>query len=275
MLYLPRTEKPDIGIPLDFSNDLTDALAVYYALNENAGGTPFDLSGNRNHGTWNGTGVHWAGGAAQFNLSDDYIDGGSDEILEFASGDDMSLLALVNPTTVAGGDNYSIMNRINSANSDHRNYCLRIDGTGVLDFHYRNSTSTGWHIWTSSAAVVVANKLQHVAITYTMATGSSLKAYVDGIPVAGSWTTGSGDIAPYTSGTQNFITGIIVSGSFEEFGGLMDQVSVYRRILSAAEITELASNPWILHEPILLPFEAAVGVLMPYYYRTLLQGDRL
>jgi len=240
--------KPGLGAELDFGHPLAQGLVGCWLMNEGSGNKVNDLSGYANHGTLV-NGPTWVAGdrgglAANFPAAatTSYIDGGASEGLEIVAGQSMTIIASVYPRVVSTGSHH-IVNRIDPAANDRRNYALRIEATGILGFHYRNVTNTAWNIW-KTGAVCVANAWQQLAVSYTMGTGATLRTYRNGQNVAGSWTTGTGNEAPYTTGAQNIAIGLIVHTAIEPFNGLVDTVAIYNRALSATEIAELYSQPF-------------------------------
>ncbi len=71
------------------SADIADGLVGYWPLDEGAGTTTSDSSGNGNDGTLNlpGWGSGKFGGALDFDGTDDYVDCGNSSILYFGTGD--------------------------------------------------------------------------------------------------------------------------------------------------------------------------------------------
>ena len=63
------------SIPAD---TFSRGLVAYYSFDEGSGEVAYDASNYQNHGTWSGTGSHWATGkigtAGQFNGVDDYVE---------------------------------------------------------------------------------------------------------------------------------------------------------------------------------------------------------
>jgi hypothetical protein len=83
------------------------------------------------------------------------------------------------------------------------------------------------------AATLALNTWTHIAVTYTNAAAGTMQFYINGVP-SGAAVTGTGLIAN-TNGAIRI--GGNNSSLNEFFSGLIDEVRVYNRALSAAEIT--------------------------------------
>lgn len=82
---------------------------------------------------------------------------------------------------------------ISKKSGNPTNYGLRTQTTtGNLVFYYYSGSS---QVWTSTNSIGAVGQWHHVAVTYTFGNGASLKAYVDGVQITGSWTTGNGNNA--------------------------------------------------------------------------------
>ena len=186
-------------------------LALSYALNEGSGTTTADSSGSNYTGnlfnaSWTTAGKF--GNALAFNGSSSRVR----STANVALGTSFTLQAWVfNPSnaqyetilTVGGNrDLYLANGQIGFYN-----------GTGDWLFGSPISTST-WH---------------HIALTYD---GSSLRAYLDGVQQGTAQQTALSSVsAPVQLGAL-----IVGSSNTDWFGGTLDEVRVYNRALSQAEI---------------------------------------
>ena len=109
--------------------------------------------------------------------------------------------------------------------------------SGHLEFGF-SPQPTGSDVWIDTVEPVIAqNRWSFVAVTFTYGTGEKPIIYVNGRPVAvGSWQ-GSGDQAnlPNTYPDPLYIGRSIDAGWF--FGGVMDEVKLYNRVLTPEEIS--------------------------------------
>jgi PKD repeat protein len=192
-------------------------LVAAYGLNEGSGSSVADVSGNNNKGTLT-SGVTWTtqgkfGKALVFNGFSGRVDIIDAPSLRLTTA--MTLEAWVNPTTVSsawrdvvykGNDNYYLMaTSSQSSVPAGRVGANRAYGTSPL------ATNT----WT------------HLAVTYDHAT---LRLYVNGVQVSSVAYTGN----ITTSANPLQIGGDSIYGQY--FQGLIDEVRVYNRALSQAEI---------------------------------------
>jgi hypothetical protein len=106
-------------------------------------------------------------------------------------------------------------------------------GVGNLFANLKDIAGNDHYIF-SEDGLITANHFQHVALTYDKTTGMAA-LYRNGVEVANQ---NLGIFAPQTSSDLYF--GIRVTGPFSElyFKGKMDEVGIYNRALSAAEIHE-------------------------------------
>ena len=195
-------------------------LVAAYAFGEGNGSSVADSSGNGNTGTianatWTTAGKY--GNALMFNGVYAWVTVNDAAPLHLTSA--MTLEAWVNPSTVnaawrdviyKGNDNYYL-----SATSASQSGSPAGGGAfGSITELY-------------GTAALATNVWAHLAVTYD---GSALRLYVNGVQVSSVAQTGS--LA--TSGNPLQIGGDSFFGQF--FNGIIDEVRVYNRALSAAEI---------------------------------------
>ncbi|HYH01113.1 MAG TPA: LamG-like jellyroll fold domain-containing protein [Terriglobales bacterium] len=198
----------------------TPGLVAAYGFNEGAGNSITDVSGNGNNGTisgaiWNTSGRY--GAALSFNGSTSRVNVPDSSSLDLTSG--MTLEAWVRPSSV----------------SSWRTVLLKEQSGGLVYGLYANSNSNrpSVHIYTSNEDDIRGNTRlglntwTHLAATYD---GTVLRLFVNGTQV--SSRTFGGSIL--TSAGALGIGGNSVWGEY--FSGLIDEVRIYNRALTAAEI---------------------------------------
>ena len=195
-------------------------LVAAYGFNEGSGTTANDVSGNGNNGTISGatwTSLGKYGNALNFNGTNARVTVGNAPSLQLTSG--MTLEAWVYPTTLSsswrdviykGNDNYYLEG---TSNNSGRPSAGAIFG-GVYGQVYGPNALT-------------ANMWAHLAATYD---GVMMRLYVNGVQVASRAQTGA--IATSTNALQ--IGGDTIYGQY--FAGRIDEVRIYNRALSAAQI---------------------------------------
>ncbi|QDT25032.1 hypothetical protein Enr10x_03260 [Gimesia panareensis] len=187
--------------------------------------------------------------SAQFKAGDGFlrvVDPGENSPLDFAAGDGMTLEAWVNPHTIKAGRFFYIIgkgrtNRKGVAR-DNQNYSLRLTGSEISFLFCTQPEKKGdkptYHRWTSTGAGISAQSWHHVALTYTFSKKKSLQAYVNGQPVKGKWDVGGDTERPPVVDNDEVWIGSSMGGSlYSSFDGFMDELAVYRKVLSAKQIT--------------------------------------
>jgi len=107
-----------------------------------------------------------------------------------------------------------------------------ISGSEYLEFAFR--TVSDQIIRTTNT--IPSNRWQHVVITYNDAQ-NSIRMYIDGVSQSTTVVSGNPENTSLTPNSQNVRIGFTITG--EEFSGLIDDVHIYNRALSAAEIKRL------------------------------------
>ncbi len=209
----------------------TNGLVGYWNLDEGTGTTALDLSGNGNGGTLV-NGPTWVNGqisgALSFNGTNNYTNVGSPSngSLDFGTGD-FTLSAWINlPTTPAANE-----------------WVFAKGGSGTVGYNIYISTSNkfncsiqatgGSNQSLSGNTTLAVGSFKYVACVFSRANG--IYGYLDGVFNA-STTYASGNTNSVTN-SSNFRIGSYSSGNY--FSGLIDDVRVYNRALSAAEIQAL------------------------------------
>lgn len=202
----------------------TYSLEAYFRFDEGTGTLTADASGNGHDGTLNGTAwaVGQAGSALQF-------DGAASNVsCALASG----LPANNANQTVSWWMNYpSVPSSVQAV------VCLTNPSAGsAIQTGFRNGQVTVWN-WggntLTSAAAPSANMWHHFAYTFD---GTTHSLYVDGSLVNTS-TAGAQGAAP------SRLDFGLTPGWGEYYSGLLDEVRIYSRRLSAGEIAALAQDP--------------------------------
>jgi chitodextrinase len=206
---------------------LPQGLVVGYSFDAGSGTSVSDLSGNGNVGTivgasWSAQGRY--GGAMLFDGSSSTVRVASSSSLGLSSG--MTLSAWINPAASQSGWR-TIVQRETDAyflNASNDTGALRPSGGATL---------SGTTRWVSGPTASPVGSWTHVALTYD---GAILRVYVNGTQVA--TLAASGTIQ--SSSSPLWIGGNSPYGEY--FNGLIDDVRVYNRALTQAEIqTDMAT----------------------------------
>jgi hypothetical protein len=212
--------------PLDYGDP---SLVGYWTLDEGSGSTVYDYSGNNATGSWQGTlGSQWASGrvgnrAGNFNGSDNYVDVGNSSIIEPTSAGTYS--AWINPVPNC---NPTMGWGVVMANED---VYWDLNGVGIL---CDDSGGIGLEISNASTYIDTPPYI-YSPNTWFLVTGtwngSMVDLYVNGALVESTPQT----IVP-TPLYHTFIGTDPYMPINGPFGGMIDDVRIYNRALSASEI---------------------------------------
>ncbi len=200
----------------------SDGLAAAYSFNENTGTSAGDNSGNGNGGTLSG--ATWTasgkfGSALSFNGTSNIVNVADSSTLDLTSA--MTLEAWVYPTALA-----SWRTVLFKENASTHVYVLYANKNVAVPATYALIDGDMYTVPGSSALPL--NTWSHLASTYD---GSALRVYVNGTQVASGTVTGSIEAS---TGSLRIGGNSIWS---EYFSGRIDEVRIYNRALSAAQIT--------------------------------------
>ncbi len=198
------------------------ASSAAYGFNAGSGSSVADSSAAGNTGslsgaTWNAAGRY--GSALSFDGVNDWVTTPDASSLDLTNA--MTLEAWVRPSALGGWRTVVLKERTGGVV-----YALYADQAGgrplgeVYNGSERNATGT---------AALPLNTWTHLATTFD---GAVLRLYVNGVLAAS--TSGSGAMAASTGVLR--IGGNSIWG--EWFAGLIDEVRVYNRVLSAGEIQQ-------------------------------------
>ncbi|HZY85889.1 MAG TPA: LamG-like jellyroll fold domain-containing protein, partial [Gemmataceae bacterium] len=209
-------------------------LVAAYGFNEGTGTTVTDASGNGNTGTiagatWTTAGKY--GNALSFNGTNSWVTVADAASLHLTTG--MTLEAWVNPNSFTGWSCVLLKEDANDLA-----YALYADNHGndtggprvpVVSVRQNSTTS-----WTGGTAQLPLNTWSYLSATYD---GSTLKMYVNGALATSLALTGPINV---TSGALR-IGGDSIWGEY--FSGLIDEVRVYNRALTQAQIQTDMNTP--------------------------------
>ena len=180
------------------------------------------------------------GSAYSYDGSDDHIIISDTGNLEFTTGDNITISAWVYTNSQ---DVKRVI--IAKGRTSRRDYELSITDKNNLEFSYI-ATDDSLQRYSLDDALNT-NTWYNVVAVNSFGDGSSIKLYVNGVQVSGSWRDGDGSKTPYTTGYDLWIgSGLGDDESpTSSFSGTIDDVIIQRRILSDAEVLALydASNP--------------------------------
>jgi hypothetical protein len=217
------------------NNSALPGEVASYSLDEGSGATVNDSSGNNNQGAV--ANATWAAGhfgnALKFNgATNSMVTINNSSSLALTSG--LTLEAWVNPSTLASADSGWVA----AIAKDHQNSSNDI----AYALYAANGTGTppalhlligGHDVGVQGTSVLALNTWTFLAATYD---GTTMRLYVNGSQVATRSQTGA-----ITTTTDPLRIGGDWSG--EMFTGLIDNVRIYNRALSASDITSDMNTP--------------------------------
>lgn len=213
------------------SPSLSVGLVAHYALDETSGTTAIDSSSNSNNGTLIGGSTRVDGyigiGAIDFAADFDRVEVADNTALDFGSGDFSTSFWFNSGFPPAA--NARLIGQADGANG----WVIFSDNAGDLNFLVLGSTTST----TVSVNGLLDNTWHHLT---AQRSGNSFEVYIDGSLVS-STTANVGTVTstePLMLGTSTAIS--------SEYDGLLDEVRIYNRALSTAEIGELAAPPLVV-----------------------------
>src|SRR3989344_8401527 len=225
--------------------NLYNSLEGYWNMNESAWTVDCsttsvkDLSVNANNGKSCPTSTGPAGGATgkygnggSFDGSNDYVDGGNGSSLP-TSGD-ITISAWINATTLTGQDVRTIAAKGNWV-SDGWEFFIPSVAPNVGQISFYTAQSGAAQVTSSAVSEISTGQWYHVVVTRT---GAVAKIYKNGVDV----TVTSGTHINPTTNTKSITIGSRSGADAYWFNGSIDDVRVYSRALSAAEVTQLYSD---------------------------------
>ncbi|MDH5641349.1 MAG: Ig-like domain-containing protein, partial [Nitrospira sp.] len=224
------TVAPDANGNLTVTIQFTEPLAIqalssnglvsWWRADGNADDSQDGNAGSVQNGAAYAMGVD--GQAFQFDGVDDYVQIGAKPNLVVTNAATIS--AWIRPTGVMSG-NGVIVNK-------EGEYQIAIFPDGTLRWALAN-TNPGW-VWINTGAVVSLNQWTHVALTYEAGTA---KTYLNGMLV--HTYAGAGNIGDVNTSMNDFRIGGRQGAASSVFQGLIDDVRVYNRALSGAELASV------------------------------------
>jgi hypothetical protein len=218
-----------VAVTLTVSPAGSANLVGAWGFDETSGATAADSSGQNNPGTITGA-THVAagkfGGALSFNGTSNLVTVADANSLDLTTG--MTLEAWVQPTALGSLWRCVILKEQPSSLI----YALYAgDGLGRPATDVFTTADKGF----SGTTALTLNSWVHLAATYD---GTTQRLYVNGVQVATKATTGAIKVS-----TGALRIGGDTSWSNEWFAGLIDEVRVYNKALTAAEIQADMTKP--------------------------------
>ncbi len=226
-------------------------LVAYWSMEDCRGSKATDSSGRGNTGTitnfaLTGATSNWVSGgsakrgscALNFGGTDDYISTAIETNFDFDSTQPFTISAWVKPANAA-----SSMTIVNKTTTDTaaRGFSL-IGSSGLLQMSISNNAQSAIHIRKRATAAWRANAWVHVMGVYTgSGAASGMTLYMDGSAI--STTTTADALAGNTIlNDVNLRIGLDADGTSAPLNGALDDVRIYNRALTTAEVASLYNS---------------------------------
>ena len=241
-IYIPD-RKPPLGAVRNPHLPINQGLVLDAMMNEGSGNTVQDLSGNGNTGTL-ASAVVWStgqfGAAAEFN-GDENTRITMPDSPAYSGLSQITVSFWMYPHSLETADDTKMV--VGKANwNDNREWRVRIEQNGNFIWQISND---GNDPGTNECSVDASNyltigKWSHIVGTYD---GTTLWLYIDGVQV----DTNAGDGGACYDGSAVLAIGAAsdLGGTAPDaYDGLVDDVMIYNRALSASEIQPLYREPF-------------------------------
>ncbi|HYE06980.1 MAG TPA: LamG-like jellyroll fold domain-containing protein [Planctomycetota bacterium] len=216
-------------------------LRAYWKFDEASGLIERDHAGNGNHGTLLGSAMHSVDKPATTLFANDgstNCDGthGCVRVADHATlrvGGALTLATWVNPDVIAALDMPVVQKRSLTTGTADYNYGLWITTTGRAFFQYSDGSYRGFE---DDTGVIATGTWTHLAVVADE-TADTVTFYRNGVAtktLANTWTMPDAGTAPLEIGRYSL-------GAWA-FDGKIDDVRIYGRALTAAEIGNLANG---------------------------------
>jgi chitodextrinase len=211
----------------------------WWKLDEGAGTTTADSSGNSNTGTLT-NGPTWATGrvgpgALTFSGATPSvaISGAGSLANLYLTG--VTVSAWIKPAGLGGGSGGRIVDKDN--NDAGWFFSMGTNNTIKFSSDQFNGTEPSR---STASSVITLNAWQHVAATWDGTTsGNGIHVYINGVESTGG-TIISGSGTPYDDSGTPLTLGNRPTDNARGFNGVIDEIRVYNRVLTGAEIQALA-----------------------------------
>jgi hypothetical protein len=235
-------------VALVVSTGPSTGLVAAFGFEEASGTTALDSSEDPRNGTFGGAGasptrvaIGKIGRALSFDGGDviSVTDGAAGTKLDLTNG--MTIEAWVNPSAMSGWESVVYKDR-GGAGTGLLSYAMYAHdgGANTPPAGYVRTSAGGPDRGIQGLTRLPLNVWSHIAVTYQTAVGgSTLRFYVGGVLVG----TINGANQNILQGNQPLRIGSSNASISERFNGMIDEVRIYNRALSAAEITADMTAP--------------------------------
>jgi len=249
--------KPVLGSQIQLGHPLAKGLVGCWLFNEGAGNKVGDASLNNNIGTI--TDALWTpgkfGSCLNLNGTTDYVNCGSSTVLDNLGP--LTYAVWMKPYTLGGSSVGRILCKRIAENSA-QGTTFKLGATNTLNFSITYNVTTLFRE-TSDYAIALNNWQQAVITWDGSIIATQIRIYVNGRETLYDVTT-NGEGSRYTDAAYNQMIGAKTTGIFTNlFNGLIDNVMIYNRALSASEVAQLYREPFCMFRRHTIELRAAAG----------------
>ncbi|HSJ02133.1 MAG TPA: DUF1549 domain-containing protein, partial [Verrucomicrobium sp.] len=171
--------------------------------------------------------------------------------LRFVKGDTVTLEAWVSLDEIKNGSYCYLIgkgrNRKAAFSQENQNYALRLkgeDNQARPSFLFRSESTQpdsarNFHRWVANEGFAAGSGWHHVVVTYTFGKADSLRGYVDGKEVKGTWDMAGKTANGPVSDADDIMIGTGYSGGEgNSLKGSLDEVAIYRQALPETVIAQ-------------------------------------
>jgi len=218
--------------------------------------------------------VKFDGVTARFSLADP----GPASKFDFVNGDAVTLEAWVKVVSIGEGQHACIVGKGRTGNkqfsADNQNWALRLSknaGQVCLNFLFATprkdnevNAEAHWHRWTSKKGIGDLSRWHFVAVSYRFGEPNSIRGWIDGERVDGSWDMGGPTAEPpIVDDDEVWIGSAMIGKSSSCFKGWLDSVAIRRTLLDdeAMQRRFTRAKPLPEMRPALATFPGSVRVV--------------
>lgn len=174
---------------------------------------------------------------------------GDDSAFDFKKGDAITLEAWVNCTKLGEDQQVYLIGKGRTNNEgvakENQNWALRLrgqKGQACVSFLFRSADNRSgerndFHRWNTKTGFAVGSGWHHVAVTYKFGEPKSVRGYIDGEKLDGTWDYGGPtEEEPVVDNDQVWIGSSLGGSPSNTLVGMVDEIALYRTALSAERI---------------------------------------
>ena len=168
------------------------------------------------------------GRAFSFNGANSYLTVPASPSLDVGAGDGLTITAWINPNKFHG----VAMPIVEWDSPSAGSLSLWVESSLQLSGGFFDTSGNG-HAWHTANNLISTSSFQYVAMTYDKNSGTAV-LYINGVAAA---SQNFGSVTPQTTYPVSIGRRTAsIGGNGDTFGGLIDELAIYNRALSAAEI---------------------------------------